>query len=185
MQQQHRSGEQPISDNQILIAVSNFTRSRSGSLTEIEKLGVQNGRTKSVGTAPANNSGPISDHAGQVRAAYADNKFTGIKLWLRQTNDAPWNLVNDAAKSDVEISPIGLNRDNSKLYVWISQGGKPDAIELLDMVSKQRMKVFQAVCADPGELLPIADQQSYYAIISQGRQTGAALQGRQTGAALH
>ncbi|OOG37457.1 prolyl oligopeptidase family serine peptidase [Rhodanobacter sp. C05] len=160
-------GEQPISDNQILIAVSDFTRSRSGSLTEIEKLDVQNGRTKSVGTAPANNSGLVSDHAGQVRAAYADNKFTGIKLWLRQTNDAPWNLVNDAAKSGVEISPIGFNRDNSKLYVRVSQGDKPDAIELLDMASQQRTKVFQGVFADPGELLPTADQQDYYAIISR------------------
>lgn len=157
----------PVSDNQILVELGYAGSNRNGTLTDFAKLNVQNGKTVNMGSGPERNSEMIADHAGQVRAAIADNHFTGAKLWLRTDNNANWELVNDPAKSGVEIMPLGFNRDNSKLYVNVSQGDRPRAIELLDMSSKQRTRIFQGEFADPGELLPTADHQDFYAVISQ------------------
>lgn len=163
---------QPLDGDQILIAVNDFTTDRVGSFTGIEKLNVQNGVSVRIGTSPARNAELVADHAGQVRAAYADNNYSGVLLWVRSSNDSPWVLANEPEKSGIGIVPIGFNRDNSKLYVRVTQGDRPDAIEWMDLASHQLTKVFQGAFADPGELLPTADGQDYYAVISQdGRPT--------------
>jgi len=158
---------QSFDRDHILIAVNDFTSERDGSFTDIETLNVQNGASIHIGTSPARNARLMADHAGQVRVAYANNDYTGWLLWKRTSNNAPWVLANEPTWSGVNILPIGFNRDNSKLYVRVSQGDRPDAIELLDISSNQLTKIFQGQFADPGELLPTADHQDYYAVISE------------------
>ena len=158
---------QSLGNDQILIAVNDFTTDRVGSFTSIEKLNVLNGASTRIGTSPARNAELVADHAGQVRVAYADSDYNGALLWVRSSNDAPWVLANEPAKSRLGIVPIGFNRDNSKLYVRVARSSGPDAIELMDLVSHQLSKVFQGEFADSGDLLPTADGQDYYAVISQ------------------
>jgi dipeptidyl aminopeptidase/acylaminoacyl peptidase len=169
-------GRLPQNDDQILITSNNFTNDSEGNFTYAQKLDVNNARTADIGKAPdygkspARNASMVADHAGQVRAAYADNEYNGHTLWLRVDNDAPWTLVNEPTKSHSDIVPIGFNRDNSKLYVRVTQGSKPNAIELMDVASKQLTMVFEGKFANPGELLPTADDQDYYAIITYDGQ---------------
>ncbi|WP_430387502.1 alpha/beta hydrolase family protein [Dyella sp. 20L07] len=158
---------QSAGENQILIAINDATGSRAGSVTYIERLNVRTGKTAPLGESPARNARLIADHAGQVRVAFADNDYTGDLLWARPNNDTPWALINEPAKSHVSISPIGFNRDNSKLYVRVSQGDHPDAIELMDLQSLQRTPLYRGAFANPGEMLPTADHQDYYAVITQ------------------
>ncbi|WP_266169914.1 alpha/beta hydrolase family protein [Dyella subtropica] len=160
-------GMEPVEQDQILIAINDYTQAAKGSYTEIERLNVRTGRTVRVGASPALNAHLLADHAGQVRVAYADNESTGDVLWLRADNDAPWSLVNDPAKSRVGIVPIGFNRDNSQLYVRVSQGERPDAIELMDVASGKRTRLYQGQFADPGDLLPTADAKDYYAVVTE------------------
>lgn len=159
--------DEPVGENQILIAVNDYTRAAEGNFTEIERLNVRTGHTARVGASPARNARLLADHAGQVRVAYANNDATGETLWLRADNDAAWEVVNEPAKSGVNIFPAGFNRDNSKLYVRVSQGNRPDTIELMDIASRQRTPLFQGQFADPGELLRTADGKDYYAVVSQ------------------
>jgi len=158
--------ETMVSDSQILIATNEFTYDRNGSMTGIEKLNVSNGQTVRIGVAPARNAELIADHAGQVRVAWTNEGFTEIKLWTRRGNDDAWALINDSARSGTTIRPIGFNRDNSRLYVQVSQGDHPDAIELMDPTSGVRTRLYQGQFADPLELLPTADHHDYYAIIT-------------------
>jgi len=159
--------EEPLNETQLLISVDAFTRDANGSTTDIEKINVMNGHTSSLGSAPASGAQLVADHAGQVRAATASTDFLGNKLWLRASNDATWELANDPAQSHVVIEPIGFNRDNSKLYARVSDAGRPDAIELMDVATRQRTRLFQGAFADPGELLSTPDKQDYYAVIGR------------------
>jgi dipeptidyl aminopeptidase/acylaminoacyl peptidase len=156
----------PVDKNRILIAVRDFTHEREGSFTEADVLDIRDGHTSSQGNSPVPNARLIADHAGQVRVAYADNQFKGDTVWLRASPSDAWTVLNDPAKSGVEFAPIGFNRDNSKLYVRMAHGDRPDAIELMDLASHTFTRVYQGQFADPGELLPTADGLDYYAIIT-------------------
>lgn len=161
-----------IAPDQLLIAVYEFGSASSGRFVDIERINVRTGKTASVGTSPARNAWMIVDHTGQVRAAYADNDFQGERLWLRKDNDSPWELVNDPTQSHIEITPVGFNRDNSKLYVRVAQGSQPDAVELMDVQTRQRTRLYQGKFADPGKLLSTADEQDYYAVETQDGRPG-------------
>jgi dipeptidyl aminopeptidase/acylaminoacyl peptidase len=155
----------------VLIATRAFSSDRDGTDTGIETLDVITGSSRRIGVSPAHDADFVADHNGQVRVASASRDFLDTLLWTRPDNDAPWVLVNDTAKSGVNLVPIGFNRDNSKLYVQTSQGDAPDAIELMDMASGERSLVYQGQVADPIRLLPTADGKDYYAaIIAEGRQ---------------
>ncbi|MEO7050242.1 MAG: S9 family peptidase [Rhodanobacter sp.] len=158
--------ESMADNDQILIATNDFTADRNGSATSIEKLNVLTGQTRRIGVAPARNASLIADHGGQVRAAWTNDGFTEIRLWTRHDNDGSWTLRNDSSKSGVTIRPIGFNRDNSRLYVSVSEGDKPDAIELMNPADGTYAMVYQGKFADPQELLPTADGLDYYAIIT-------------------
>ncbi|WP_158543292.1 alpha/beta hydrolase family protein [Dyella psychrodurans] len=157
----------PVSENHILIAVNDFTADPAGSFTSAEILDVRDGRTVAVGGSPVRNAALLADHAGQVRAAYANHNFTGLLLWTRPSTQAPWTMVNDSAKSGIQIVPMGFNRDNSKLYVRVTQGDRPDAIELMDMTTNTFSLIYQGKFADPGQLLETADGLDYYAVVTE------------------
>ncbi|HUB91865.1 MAG TPA: S9 family peptidase [Dyella sp.] len=157
---------QVFGDRQILIAINDFTTGRAGTYTSAAWLNVMDGHSTSITTSPERNARLVADHAGQVRVAYADNTYGGGKLWLRTATKDDWALVNDAAASHVDMLPIGFNRDNSQLYLRVSQGDKPAAIERMDTATHKLVKLYQGQFADPGALLPTADGQDYYAVVT-------------------
>ncbi len=165
-------GDQLAVDNRILIGTNRFTDDRQGALTNIETLNVLTGQTRHIGAAPTRSANLIADHAGQVRVAWTDDGFTDIRLWTRRGNDDSWILRNDSAKSGTTIRPIGFNRDNSRLYVSVSQGDKPDAIELMNPADGTVAIIYQGKFADPMDLLPTADGLDYYAIITADGKPG-------------
>jgi len=153
-------------NNRILIATNKFTDDRNGSSTNIETLNVMTGQTRHIGVAPARSADLVVDHAGQVRAALSNDGFTESRMWTRRSNDDSWTLRNDSAKTGVTIKPIGFNHDNSRLYVAVSQGDQPDAIELMNPADGSLTMVYRGKFADPMDLLPTADGLDYYAIIT-------------------
>ncbi|WP_130619651.1 alpha/beta hydrolase family protein [Dyella amyloliquefaciens] len=169
-----------VGEDEILVAVFDYTSghtgtigaSRAGAFTDIEKLNAHSGAATLLGQSPVRNAWLTADHAAQVRVATANGDFKGEQLWTRANNDATWQRVNDAAQSHVEILPIGFNRDNNKLYVRVRQGSQPDSIELMDMQTQQRTRLYQGTFADPGELLRSSDNQDFYAVITHDGRDG-------------
>lgn len=146
---------------------------RSGNAAPlIQRVNVDTGQVTQVGKAPIEGASVISDHAGQARAAFASADASNVSLWVRKDNDSEWSLANDSAKTKINMTPIGFNRDNSKLYVLVSEGKKADAIELMDMTSLTRAPVYHGEFSDPGEMLRTADGKDFYAVITQdGKRT--------------
>lgn len=162
----------PVAPDEVLIASNAFTRFRDGSITEIERLNVNNGQTTHVGEAPAHDASLLADHAGQVRVAFATTDGVHYSIWVRDKNGADWILANDSLKTAVGIMPAGFNRDNSKLYVRVSQGKQADTIELMDMKTLNRTLVYRGQFADPGEMLSTADRKDFYAVVTQDGKKG-------------
>lgn len=158
---------QLIDGQYILIGVSDFSNDRRGTYTTTEKLDISNGHTIRVGISPARNAQMIADHRGIVRVASAENSFGRLLLWTRPDNDTNWRLQNDPQISGQTITPIGFNRDNTKVYVLASQSHGPDAIELMNPADGTMTMVFQGKFANPGELLHTADRQDFYAVVDR------------------
>lgn len=156
----------------VLIATSAFDSSRTDIVDSIERLNVLTGATRRLGAAPAANAGLLSDHAGQVRAAWASDDFVAPKLWTRPDNASPWVLRNDPSVSGQTLIPLGFDRSNQKLYLRATQQRGPDAIALLDMRTGQRTQVYQGAFADAETLLPTADDADYYAIFTADGRKG-------------
>jgi dipeptidyl aminopeptidase/acylaminoacyl peptidase len=161
-----------VDKDEILIEVHDYTAFSGGSVTKIDRLNVRNGRTAQIGAAPARNARMLADHAGQVRVAFAENSFTHSDLWLRKDNQSPWVLVNESRTSGAYLVPVAFNRDNSKLYVRVSSSSGPDSIELMDMDTRQRTRLYQGQFADPGILLATADKKDFYAVQTEEGRPG-------------
>jgi dienelactone hydrolase len=158
---------QAVDGNRIVVAINAFTKDPAGSLTSAQMLDVRDGRSVDLGDAPVRNARLLADHAGQVRVAYANNDFSGIEVWSRPSTGAAWKVLNDPATSGVEMAPIGFNRDNRKLYVRVTHGDSPDAIETMELATGKLTSLYQGRFADPGPLLASADGLDYYALITQ------------------
>ncbi|MGP1667516.1 MAG: hypothetical protein ACTS5I_16745, partial [Rhodanobacter sp.] len=148
------------------MAITKFTSDRNGNATRMEKLNVVTAQSKFIGAAPATSATSLADHTNQIRAIWARDGFTETRLWTRRDNGDAWTLRNDSAKSGVGIVPLGFNRDNSRLYVRVSHGDQPDAIELMNPNDGTHSMVYQGKFADPSQLIPSADGLDYYAIVT-------------------
>ena len=159
-----------------------------GSPTTISKLDVATGYRTPIGDAYLNNATVIADHHGRARVSFDDYRLAirednphakfsarvhpiGFKEdydnpFVDGGNAHPWKILNDPAKSRLRIRPIGFNRDNDKLYVEVSHEGAPDSIDLMDLKTGSRRLLYQGKYANPGQLLATADQQDYYAVIT-------------------
>ena len=156
----------PTGSDEILVESNDPTNYNRDSPTLVQLVNVNTGEAKLVGKGPTHDAELVADHSGQVRAATRGFSGYSSSLWIRKDNDSDWILINNPAKSRVNIDPIGFNRDNSKLYVLVSSGTGPDSIQLMDMSSLKRSMVYQGQFADPGEMLRTADGQDYYAIVT-------------------
>jgi len=158
-----------LDGHELLIAARDYTTSRKGAIPSIERLDVDTGRTRRVDTAPVADAYFVADNNGQVRTALGTGDYLGLRLWGRgpEGGDKEWWLLNDSAKSHINIQPIGFNRDNTRVYVRVSHPQGPASIELMDPTNGQRKLIYQGQFADPGELLPTADGKDYYAVVTR------------------
>ena len=83
------------------------------------------------------------------------------------SHSSPWYVINNPSISHLLLQPIGFNRSNTGLYVRVEHGKEPAAIALYDLKTCQLKLLYQGKFANPGDLLPTADGQDYYAVITQ------------------
>jgi dipeptidyl aminopeptidase/acylaminoacyl peptidase len=164
-------GKKLATPDEILVESTPSPGSKN-TVPEIQRVNVDTGEVTLIGKAPVEGANMVTDHAGQVRAAFASPDSDHISLWVRKDNSSEWTLANDSAKTHISIMPVGFNRDNGKLYVLVSEGKKADAIELMDMTSLARTPVYRGEFSDPGEMLRTADGKDFYAVVTKdGKRT--------------
>ncbi|MEL0069045.1 MAG: prolyl oligopeptidase family serine peptidase, partial [Gammaproteobacteria bacterium] len=118
----------PKDDKNIMIGMN------EGSRQTAFKMNVYTGFRKRLEKSPMKYGSLAVDHNGDVRVSTAveldEEKFV---IHTKKNADSDWELFKSFDSKDVGMTPIGFNRDNSKLYMNVTQEGSKRGIYTLDM----------------------------------------------------
>lgn len=105
-------------DDDILVAIDSWASSGTeGDFSKVSLMDVRTGkRGNVVAVAPMRRANFVTDHAGQVRFAFADDTQGKLQVHYRADNKAKWELVLDERSSGTRAFPVTFSRDNSMVY---------------------------------------------------------------------
>lgn len=119
------------------------------------RLNVNDGRTRTVATAPLRFGSFLVDHEGTLRYATGSTE-KNENVTLRRT-DSGWTEVHRAAMGDSRHVPYGFDRDNRLVYTEISEKGEPSTLYAVDSESGDRTRLSSNAHVEPGRFLFSAD----------------------------
>jgi dipeptidyl aminopeptidase/acylaminoacyl peptidase len=109
---------------------------------------MRDGAAKRAALAPIENASFTADHSGAIRFAWAVNDDDQSKLYV--TDDGKdWKLLNDESVSNIDITPIGIARDNRSAYFQVEHLDGPDSIERYDFATGTRTVLLRDTVSDP------------------------------------
>lgn len=116
------------------------------------------GRAKDLADAPVPNAQFGVDAEGRVRFAWASDPDDVQQLYVRGAEkDAEWQLLNDEAKSGVEVVPLGTSVDSQRAWLEAERKDGPDAIMEYDFASGAQKEVLRDERADPAGIIRASD----------------------------
>ncbi|NLG58717.1 MAG: S9 family peptidase [Gammaproteobacteria bacterium] len=94
------------------------------------RLNVNDGRVRTVATAPLRYGAFLVDHSGELRYAIGmeENRET---VTLRRTGDG-WTEIHRSPMGGSTLIPMGFDPDNRLVYTAVSEDGEPAKIFALD-----------------------------------------------------
>lgn len=106
------------------------------SYPEVKRMNVYTGRTVPVTKGPKY-SRVIADFKGQVRAAVGGDPETEmVQIFVRDDNDADWQMIREFDRKTIGMSPLGFTKDSKNIYMNVREDGKR-GIYLFDTTSKE------------------------------------------------
>lgn len=114
------------------------------------RLDVRSGQSTTVATAPVRNAQFVADRQGEVRFAIGSNEDTHSKTYYRDDGKSPWALLNDAAISKINLTPLGFDSDGHTAYLQREDAGNgADTLVAYDTASHTMKDVRRDAVADP------------------------------------
>lgn len=128
----------PKDDKNIIVGM--FEGSRQTAF----KVNVYTGFQKRLDKAAMKFGSLAVDHNGDVRVSTAvDQEQEKLFIHTKKTAGSDWELFKSFDSKDVGMTPIGFNRDNSKLYMNVRQDGSKRGIYTLDMTTSELELVYE------------------------------------------
>ncbi|GAB6195216.1 alpha/beta hydrolase family protein [Lysobacter xanthus] len=140
----------PADDRNVIISVSGF---EADAYSRAEKMDVYTGRRVRVASAPVRNASFVTDHSGVVRFAHGQDVDLTSKLYYREGDGKPWQLVNDEGKTNRDESAVGFSADNGTAYLMVESDKGPDRIVAFDVASGTRKELMRDAVADPTSIV--------------------------------
>ncbi len=153
----------PRDDDHVLVAITSLTAGEEP-YTTLERMHVRTGRRSVIARAPVRNAIFVVDHAGVARFAFGAGSDLASKLFYRSGDDAQWELINDEAKSSLDVFALGFNADDSVAYLNSDEPTGPGAIRAFDTRTRKQTQVVRDAKVDPSELLFRADLDTPFAV---------------------
>lgn len=127
---------------------------RPGSpITTLERMNVDTGARSQVARAPMKYAGFYTDHAGHVRFAFGESETNRSRLYFRANDDADWSVLNDAADSGIDLTPMGFSADDRIAYLRKGMPKGPDAVMAYDIGTGKMTEVSRDERFDPAGLV--------------------------------
>lgn len=144
----------PDDPDHVVIAVTPWSGGAGEeSFTSIERMDVRSGHRIRLGTTPLRSAEVMTDHHGQTRLAYGLGSDAQNRMYYRDSDTAPWLLINDENVSHRGMWPLGFSADDSMVYVESSEASGPDSIQRFDVAKRVLMPFLQDKTVDPAGLL--------------------------------
>jgi len=160
----------PGKESEILIQVVPFGAVET---SEVRKLDVRTGRTRTLARAPVRNGIFVTDHEGEVRIAVGAARFNEAKAFLRI--DGEWQRWTEAHIGGRAFTPLMFAADNRNLYARVSHENGPDSIVKIDLETRQETEVYRGK-ADPewqmATAVPTFDGEDLAAVITNDALPG-------------
>ncbi|TNJ33649.1 alpha/beta hydrolase family protein [Arenimonas terrae] len=121
--------------------------------TKLERLNVMDGYRRVVAKAPVSQADFYLDSKDEARFALGMDANGDAKLYYRDGAEAEWKLVNDQAKTSLNVRPIGFAPGDKIAYLQSERDDKPDAIYSYDTATGQRALVAEDDNSDPWMIL--------------------------------
>ena len=121
--------------------------------TSIEKMDVREGHLTRLGTVPLRGARLMADHHGQVRFVYGRGSDYENRMYYRESDAAPWILINDENVSKRSMTPLGFSADDSIAYVISTEPTGPDSLQRFDVAKRAMTPFLQDKSANPYRLL--------------------------------
>ena len=144
-----------VDDDRHILIERCAKQTHKGCKTYVQKV-VEDGKTgPRIADAPAIDTSFFTDNAGNVlfATAWSDDRIQ--RVWIRKGED--WEIFNDESQSGVEIGLIGTSRDDSKVFILTERKEGPDAIDRMDLATRERVMVMSDPKLDPAFVLWSAD----------------------------
>lgn len=149
---------------EILIKVFAFD---APEVSEIRRLDVRSGRTRTLTRAPVRRGEFVVDHAGEVRVAYGAARFNEAQAFRRV--DGAWQPWPEAHRGGRAFLPLRFAADNRHLYARVSHPEGADAVVKMDLDTGTETELYRGQ-ADPewllGTTVPTFDDRDLAAVIT-------------------
>lgn len=108
---------------------------RSVDSAYLSRLNVNDGRVRTVATAPLRFGSFLVDHDGQLRYAIGTEE-SNETVTLRREGDS-WTEIHRAPMGGASNRPMGFDPDNRLVYTRISEDGEPASVHALDAETEE------------------------------------------------
>ncbi|MCI1729181.1 MAG: S9 family peptidase [Chiayiivirga sp.] len=157
-------------DENVLMVVS-YPRSKDGAGTELVQLDTLSGRRKSLGRAPRENCGIALDAKKQMRFAICydsegeDGSYDSWTELYRRDDSGSWSLLNRAQDSGQDVSIAGTAADG-RIYATRSDRKGTTEFGLLNSDSGAFERLFHDPVSDPAGYVHAADGDTVIGVVT-------------------
>jgi len=83
---------------------------------EARRINLRDGKTRTVAIAPMRIADFVTDNSGIVRFAYGEDNAQKRKVYYREGDGKPWELVFDESADGSRVVPVAFNRTGDAVY---------------------------------------------------------------------
>lgn len=128
---------------EVLIQVIPFGATET---SELRRLDVRSGRTRTLTRAPIAGGSFVMDNAGEVRVAVGAARFGDAKAFLRVNGQwQPWPEAHAGGRT---FAPLRFAADDRHLYARVGHQRGPDSVVKIDLETRAETEVYRG-SADP------------------------------------
>lgn len=163
----------PLPDDPKSAIIAVWPRSEALLYTELYRIDVVGGTRHKLAKAPVADASFLLDASGEPQLAWGTTA-EGWQQLYRRVDGEQWALVNDEAKSGVEIEPLARAADG-QAYVQVRPAKGPGHIALWHPEQGEIKVLHQSSVAEPLGVLRTADRNGIYGVVTADDRTDIAL----------
>ncbi len=106
--------------------------------SQVARMNVNSGKYVTIVKSPVRNGSFSVDPLGAVRLVVGAGSDNRSKTFYRTSDKSEWELINDEAVTDKIITSAGFSADGKKTYLESEEPSGPNAVYVLDSVTKEK-----------------------------------------------